>query len=251
MSTQIKLTVGSLFAGIGGFDLAARNVGWETIWYSEIHPHACKVMAKNFPGVPNHGDITTIDFTKVRRPNVLCGGFPCQDISIANQFWSKRVGLDGVKSGLWTHYERAIGDLGPDLVVVENSPELTRKGLDRILGVLAALGYDAEWDCLPANFIGAHHRRLRIYLVAYPRGQGLARPLFQLDSFPFATQSGLPFVGDQSTSPWDSLVEGCADLRTRDGLSPRLDKDRLFGCGNAVVPQIPEAIFRAINEARG
>lgn len=239
------IRVGDLFAGIGGFALATKRVGWETAWFSEIHPGARKVLARHFPGTPNHGDITQIDFAKVERPRVLCGGFPCQDISIANQFWSKRPGLDGIKSGLWTHYERAVGDLGPDLIVVENSPELTRKGLDRVLGGLAALGYDAEWDCLPANFFGAHHRRLRIYLVAYPRRQGLARPFQIFHAVSLATQQGFPLTGDESAGPWDSLVEGCADIRSRDGLSPRLDKDRLFGCGNAVVPQIPEAIFRA------
>lgn len=240
------MRVGSLFAGIGGFDLAARNVGWTTAWYSEIHPYACRVMAKNFPSAPNHGDITKIDFRKVERVNVLCGGFPCQDISIANQFWSKRLGLQGAKSGLWIHYERAIGELGPELVVVENSPELTRKGLDRVLGGLAALGYDAEWDCIPGNFVGAPHRRLRIWIVAYPSGKRLVRPIFQVGAFSLTTEQGFPLFGDACTSPWDTLVEGCQDIRTRDGLSPRLDKDRLFGCGNAVVPQIPEAIFRAI-----
>lgn len=241
---------GSLFAGIGGFDLAAKAVGWETAWFSEIHPYACRVLEKRFPGIPNHGDITKIDFRKVERPNVLWGGFPCQDISIANQFHSTRPGLDGTQSGLWEYYDRAIDVLRPDLAVLENSPELTRKGLDRILARLAAFGYDAEWDCLPGNFLGAPHRRLRIWLVAYPSGAGLGRPVFQVDSFSLATQSRFPVFGDASASPWDTLVEGCADIRTGDGLSLRVDKLRIHGLGNAVIPQIPEAIFRAYLAAK-
>src|SRR5688572_14553770 len=122
------MKVGDMFAGIGGFALATHRVGWKTAWFSEIHPYASQVLANHFPGIPNHGDITKIDFTQVEPVDILCGGFPCQDISIANQFWSKREGLNGAKSGLWSHYARAIGTLRPRFVVVENSPELTRKG---------------------------------------------------------------------------------------------------------------------------
>ena len=118
--------VGSLFAGIGGFDLAAQWVGWRTVWVSEIDPFASAVLAERFPGVPNHGDITRINFANVEPVDVLCGGFPCQDISTAG----KGAGIDGERSGLWREYARAIGELRPRCVVVENVAALLGRGLE-------------------------------------------------------------------------------------------------------------------------
>lgn len=238
--------VGSLFAGIGGFDLAARNVGWKTAWVSEIDPYASAVIKKHFPDAPNHGDITQIDFTRVEPVEVLCGGFPCQDISIAGRQWGPRQGLNGARSGLWSEYKRAIGDLRPRYVVVENSPELLRLGFERVLSDLAALGYDAEWDCIPGYAVGAPHRRDRFWMVAYPGGQGRVRPFEQFGALSLSTSARFPLFGDSRASAWDALVDDCQSLRARDGISPRLDGRRLRGCGNAVIPQIPEAIFRAI-----
>jgi DNA (cytosine-5)-methyltransferase 1 len=158
--------IGSLFAGIGGFDLAARWMGWETAWFSEIDPYASAVLAKHWPGVPNHGDITKIDFTQVEPVDMLCGGFPCQDISNAG----KRKGIGGERSGLWSEYARAIGELRPRYVVVENVAALLVRGLERVLGDLAALGYDAEWTVLSAADVGAPHLRERLWITAYPNG---------------------------------------------------------------------------------
>jgi DNA (cytosine-5)-methyltransferase 1 len=161
------MRVGSLFAGIGGFDLAARWMGWETAWFSEIDPYASAVVAKHWPGVPNHGDITQIDFTQVEPVDLLCGGFPCQDISNAG----KRAGIDGERSGLWGEYARAIGELRPRYVVVENVAALLGRGLERILGDLAALGYDAEWKVFSAADVDAPHLRERLWITAYADGQ--------------------------------------------------------------------------------
>jgi DNA (cytosine-5)-methyltransferase 1 len=158
------VVVGSLFAGIGGFDLAARWMGWRTAWVSEIDPFACQVLAHHFPDAPNHGDITQIDFTTVEPVDVLVGGFPCQDISNAG----KQAGIEGARSGLWFHYARAIRELRPRYVVVENVAALTNRGLDRVLGSLAEIGYDAEWGCFGAADVGAPHKRDRLWLLAYP-----------------------------------------------------------------------------------
>ena len=98
--------------------------------------------------------------------DVLCGGFPCQDLSVAG----RGAGIDGARSGLWAEYARLIRELRPRYVVVENVPALLVRGLGRVLGDLAALGYDAEWDCLPASAFGAPHRRDRVWIVAYPDG---------------------------------------------------------------------------------
>lgn len=160
------MRIGSLFAGIGGFDLAARWMGWETAWFSEIDPYASSVLAKHWPGVPNHGDITKIDFTQVEPVDMLCGGFPCQDISNAG----KREGIDGERSGLWREYARAIRELRPRYVVVENVAALLARGMGTVLGDLSEVGYDAEWAVLSANDVGAPQLRERVWIVAYPIG---------------------------------------------------------------------------------
>lgn len=160
------MKVGSLFAGIGGFDLAARWVGWDTVWYSEIDPYASAVMKKQFPRATNHGDITKIDGRTIEPVDLLCGGFPCQDISLAG----KGAGLTGERSGLWVHFARLIQEIAPRWVVIENVSALRSRGLDQVLGRLAALGYDAEWHCIPAAYVGAPHRRDRIWITAWQRG---------------------------------------------------------------------------------
>jgi site-specific DNA-cytosine methylase len=103
--------------------------------------------------------------------DVLCGGFPCQDISVAG----RGEGIDGARSGLWGEYARLIRELRPRYVVVENVAALLARGMERVLGDLAACGYDAEWDCIPASAVGAPHRRDRVWLVAYPRSQDAKR----------------------------------------------------------------------------
>lgn len=160
-------TVGSLFAGIGGFDLAARWVGWQTKWFSEIDEYASRVFRRHFPNAIPLGDITTI--TNPPSVDVLVGGFPCQDISVAN---ARGKGIHGERSGLWKHYARIIGEVAPSWVVIENSPRLRAKGLDVVLSDLMALGYDAEWHCIPASAVGAPHQRDRIWIIAYPAGSG-------------------------------------------------------------------------------
>jgi DNA (cytosine-5)-methyltransferase 1 len=157
------MRVGSLFAGIGGFDLAARWMGWQTAWVSEIDPYASAVLKKHWPDAPNLGDITTI--TNPPPVDVLVGGFPCQDISLAG----KGEGIGGARSGLWKHYARLIEEIRPRYVVAENVSALRSRGLEVVLGDLAEIGYDAEWHCIPASAVGAPHRRDRIWIVAYPQ----------------------------------------------------------------------------------
>ena len=162
------LTVGDLFSGIGGFSLGLERAGMKTAWFSEIDPYASAVLRKHWPDVPNHGDIRGIRAGAVERVDLLCGGFPCQDISNAG----KRAGIDGERSGLWSEYARVIGELRPRYVVVENVAALLGRGLERVLGDLAALGFDAEWHCIPASAVGAPHRRDRIWIVAHARCDG-------------------------------------------------------------------------------
>lgn len=157
-----------LFSGIGGFSLGLERAGMRTVAFCEIEPFQRRVLAKHWPGIPIYEDVRTLTADRLRAdgiiPDVICGGFPCQDISTAG----KGAGIEGERSGLWSHYARLIGEIRPLYVIVENVAALLGRGLDRVLGDLAALGYDAEWHCIPASAVGAPHRRDRIWIVAHP-----------------------------------------------------------------------------------
>lgn len=180
--------IGSLFTGAGGLDRAALQVfpGSSIAWHCENDPAACKVLAHHHPAVPNHGDITQVDWAAVEPVDVLAGGFPCQDLSVAGH----RAGLGpGTRSGLWSHMAAAIDILRPDWVLIENvrgilhaplrNLEQETQGLaddavapqrafGAVLGDLASLGYDAAWTVLRAADIGACHQRARVFVLAYP-----------------------------------------------------------------------------------
>ena len=157
------LRVGSLFSGIGGLDLGLERSGMRVIWQSEVDPYAVRVLERHWPGMPNLGDITEVDWNGVERPDVICGGFPCQDISQAG----KGEGLEGSRSSLWWSFHKAISVLRPRYAVVENVPMLDRRGLDRVLSSLSQIGYDAEWNIVSARYVGACHRRARLFILAY------------------------------------------------------------------------------------
>lgn len=162
------MNVLSLFSGIGGIDLGLEAHGCKTTAYSEIDPYASKIMAKRFPDAVNLGDITTIDWSEAHERfggfDIICGGFPCQDISLAG----KGAGIaEGTRSGLWKFYADAIRELRPRGMFVENVAAILGRGLDRVLGDLAQSGYDAEWDCIPAASVGAPHLRDRVFIIAY------------------------------------------------------------------------------------
>src|SRR5690349_3739642 len=166
------LKVLDLFSGIGGFSLGLeRTGGFETVAFCEIDPFCRKVLAKHWPKVRQYEDVRSLTADTLRRDgiavDVICGGFPCQDISVAG----KGAGIEGERSGLWSEYARLIGELRPRYAIVENVAALLGRGLDKVLGDLAALGFDAEWHCIPASAIGAPHRRDRFWLIAYPRGE--------------------------------------------------------------------------------
>ncbi len=171
------LTHGSLFAGIGGFDLGFERAGIRTIWQVEIDAYCRRLLAKNFPLAVRFDDIRTVCGIQHAHPcpgrmrhltwvDIISGGFPCQDISNAG----KRAGIDGERSGLWSEFARIIRELRPRYVVVENVAALLGRGMERVLGDLAACGYDAEWQSIRASDVGAPHRRERIWIVAYPSG---------------------------------------------------------------------------------
>lgn len=167
-----KLRVLDLFSGIGGFSLGLeRTGGFETVAFCEIEDYPRRVLAKHWPKVPCYHDVRDLTADTLARDgiavDVICGGFPCQDISFAG----KRAGLEGARSGLWSEYRRIVGELRPRFVIVENVPGLLNLGMGTVLGDLAALGYDAVWDCVPACAVGAPHRRDRVWIIAYPNGE--------------------------------------------------------------------------------
>ena len=157
-----------LFSGIGGFALAAEWV-WkdelEIVGFCEIEDYAQKILKKNFPNVSIYKDITKLDGNKIKNIDLLTGGFPCQDISVAG----KGAGIEGERSGLWSEMYRIISEVRPKYALIENVPMLIHRGLERVLCDLAKIGYDAEWQIIGADDVGAWHRRKRIWIVAYPR----------------------------------------------------------------------------------
>jgi DNA (cytosine-5)-methyltransferase 1 len=161
--------VGSVCTGYGGLDLAVELVlGGQLAWYAETDRHASTVLAHHWPGIPNLGDIRTVDWALVEPVDILTAGFPCQDISNAG----KRVGITGEHSSVWKHVAGAVRVLRPGLVVVENVAALLRRGLDVVHADLAEIGYDTSWTCLRASDVGAAHRRDRLFLLATPSTGG-------------------------------------------------------------------------------
>ena len=185
------MKIGSLFSGYGGLDLAAmKYFDAEVAWHCEWEDAPSAILDKQWPDVPNYRDVSKVDFREVEPVDILTGGFPCQDLSLAG----KRAGLaPGTRSGLWSEFERAIEAIKPKFVIIENvrgltsakanNPDMehceicmgdpsdgksTMRALGGILGNLADIGYDAQWTGLRASDAGAPHQRFRIFIVAYP-----------------------------------------------------------------------------------
>tara|TARA_Y100000310_G_scaffold225934_1_gene228002 strand:+ start:2308 stop:3075 length:768 start_codon:yes stop_codon:yes gene_type:complete len=246
------MKIGSLFSGIGGLELGLEAAfGAKTIWQCESDPYARKVLHKHW-GVHIYDDIRHID-GDTERPDILCGGFPCQDISIAG----KRAGLDGAKSGLWREFSRCIRLLQPRLVIAENVPALlvAGRGMGRVLGDLYSSGYGhIWWDCLPATSAGAPHKRDRVFIAAW-------RSEFR---GALADSAGLWGPCDDVQAGWDALGRSSSDEGAwrrdpADGPQPRLGRmaarirggvhnDRLRCLGNAVVPQVAYTVGVIVRE---
>ena len=240
-----QITFGSLFAGIGGFDLGFERAGMTCKWQVEIDNYANRVLAKHWPNVHRERDIRECGAHNLERVDVICGGFPCQDISYAGL----GAGLDGERSGLFFEAIRVVQELQPRVVVLENVAALLTRGLDRVLGTLAAIRYDAEWHCIPAAAVGAPHSRDRTFVIAYSNGNGeLFGPVI----------SGMEWMC--SVREWDQAEYGFGSVskalragrlgdfsqvsRMVDGVPARVD--RLRGLGNAVVPQAAEWIGQLV-----
>jgi len=258
-----------LFSGIGGFALAARWAGFETIGFCEIDKYAQKVLKKNFPGVPIYEDVTKLNGSQFKDIYLLTGGFPCQDISIAG----KGAGIEGERSGLWTELHRIISEVRPKYALIENVPALTFRGGTRVIGDLTEIGYDCEWQIVGADDVGAPHRRKRIWIVAYSNpglskreNKGIFTGGNSTDNgskdVPYSKskrvegcgsgreqeshthgQEGLPLCEGERSRAANWLPEPSVG-RVVNGLPNRVD--RLKGLGNAIVPQVAYEIMRCL-----
>lgn len=240
-----------LFSGIGGFSLGLeRTGGFQTVAFCEIDPYCRRVLRKHWPDVPQYEDVRTLTAERLAADgidaDVICGGFPCQDISVAG----KGAGIEGERSGLWSEYARIIGEIRPKFVIVENVAALLGRGLSRVLGDLAALGFDAEWHCIPASAVGAPHPRDRLWIVAHTQEMFGAQQRGDQPRRLISPDGLLAFVFDEGR-PNHFASWRAAESELGRGLHGVPDRvDRLGSLSNAVVPQIPEFIGLAINARR-
>jgi DNA (cytosine-5)-methyltransferase 1 len=274
------LRVLSLFAGIGGFDLGLeRTGGFKTVAFCEIDKKAQAVLRKHWPEVPCFENVQTLTAGQLIAagifPDAIAAGFPCPDISTAG----RGAGIHGERSGLFFEIIRLVrefAELGHQikLLLLENVAALLSRGLGDVLGALAAIGFNAWWDCIPASALGARHRRDRIWIVAYPEselwhGRGRGAELAGRDEPANGGEALAYAFGErqprQGTSGLAGDPEAHGEGQAADALDGRLGSiwaveppvgrvangvpgrvDRLKQLGNAVVPQIPELIGRAI-----
>lgn len=238
-----RVTIGSLFTGIGGMDRGLEAAGHVIRWQVERDAFCRRVLARTWPDVPCHDDVRSVGAGSLARVDCVAGGFPCQDISYAGF----GRGLEGARSGLWYEFARIVGELRPRLVLVENVSALLTRGMGDVLGTLAGLGFDAEWSDLSACAVGLPHMRRRVFIVAHAHGE-----------------HGWPRLRDSVARAFRPLqvVHGFEDTRARaaarlanpselyggaDGLP--FGRERNRAVGNSVSPIVAEWIARRIIEA--
>lgn len=243
-----KLRVLDLFSGIGGFSLGLeRTGGFETVAFCEIEPFPRRVLAKHWPGVPCYENVNNLTGNALARDrvsvDVITGGFPCQDISLAGP----GAGINGTRSGLFFQVERLIGELGPKWVILENVAALLGRGLAAVLQSFSALGLHAGWHCIPASAVGAVQNRDRVWIVANPCKDRMQRFLAGFDLGAVGQrracrQADLPqvYAAPLAASRWPQPIV-CGGR----GRFPHW-VDRVGALGNSVYPDIPELIGHAI-----
>ena len=277
------LTIGSLFAGIGGLELGLERAGLgPVLWQVENNPHAQKVLQRHWPEATRYDDVRTVGKRNLPHVDLICGGFPCQDVSAAGT----HAGLQGSRSGLWYEFERIVTECCPSWVVVENVASGATRWVDTVVGGLERLGYACLPIPLAASDVGAPHERKRVFVIAHNqshgRGQGRKRgPDRSLEREPEPSQwrdapdsdgHGQSVVAkhgqvaqapcaprgaapghDQTDAPsghWASLEPGLVPLvhgvSTR--MAGRVRREQIRLLGNAVVPQCAEVVGWVIRE---
>ncbi len=239
------ITIGSLFSGIGGFELGLERAipSSKTIWQVEQNKYCHTILSKHWPDAKIYDDVRDITKDNVSPVDILCGGFPCQDISIAG----KKGGIHAEKSGLWWEMLRIIGELRPRIAVLENVPNIIRLGGRSVVGSLASIGYDSEWSIISANQFGAPHRRKRWFLVAYSTKSDGQKYTGHAGSM--ETERRSQYRSCQKTrvhvrNYWEKGTTESPLCSVDDGIPDRLA--RLRALGNAIVPQCSEWIGEQI-----
>lgn len=259
-----------LFSGIGGFSLGLERAGMRTVAFCEVNEFCRAVLAKHWPGVPCLDDVRTADFPDA---DVICGGFPCQDISLAG----KRAGLSGERSGLYREMVRAVCLVRPKFAIMENVAALLANGMGTVVGDMATNGYDAEWDCVSASDVGAPHGRDRVW-IAFADANKFERPQRSGEAARWWQWStGQVEAARNSDGAWElqpprllgdirRRVDHAACSRARwerdwqtefeafrgmdDGIPDGLDRSEAASAvkalGNTVVPEITEIIGHAV-----
>jgi len=280
-----------LFSGIGGFSLGLERAGMDTVAFCEFDKHAQKVLNKHWPDIPIHEDVRLLDGRQYRGTvDVVCGGFPCQDLSNAGN----KAGINGERSSLYREMLRIISECLPRYAIFENVSALltgdSGRWFAQFLYDLAEIGYDAEWHCIPASELGAHHHRDRVWVIAYPNNNGPTPTkeqkgaLQRSNTNPTRKESAKQSKGcgpssinevladtsskrqqgqresinamcKEAQRDWKASIFESVCIRGEWSAEPKLGRvangipdrmDRLTRLGNAVVPQIPELIGKAI-----
>jgi DNA (cytosine-5)-methyltransferase 1 len=239
------MNIGSLFSGIGGLEygLELAMPFAKIKWQVEQNKYCQSILAKHWPDTIRYNNVLDVGSHNLEKVDLICGGFPCQDISKAG----KGRGLDGVKSGLWFEMSRIISELRPRIAVLENVPAITIRGLDRVLYSLASMGYDAEWTNLSAQAFGAPHKRNRWCLVAYSNSDGsLAKPIYteSMEEERMFECSSSKIRRLYTKNYWKKHPPKSTICHLDDGIPHRVA--RLKALGNAVVPQCAQYIGEAI-----
>lgn len=234
-----KLTHGSLFSGIGGFDIGAERAGINTIWNCEIEPFQRLILKKHFPNTIQYEDIR-----EVKHPgyvDIITGGFPCQDISVAG----KGKGITGERSGLWCEMHRIVGEIRPKFVVIENSPALLIRGFERVLCDLSKIGYNAEWQCISNYAFGYPHKRERLYIIAYTNEVRSQSNIFVDGCFNSIFKKWASNTDNGYTCA-KRIYEMPASEHIRNGDGFRNWIHRVGSLGNAVNPTVAYYLFECI-----
>lgn len=262
------MTIGSLFSGIGGLDLGLEQAGLgPVIWQIEADPYRREILRRHWSRIPIHHDVRRVGAANLARPAIVCGGFPCQDVSSAGA----RAGLGGDRSGLWREFERVVGELLPEWVVVENVASGAKLWVDEVRGDLEWLGYESFPVPLSASDLGAPHRRARIFLVArladayaqgehvrarWPEVAGAPEPVPDADGIELRAEPGRcggMGRGDGGGDPAEPVVAGWwpaePDVdRVAHGIPNGMDRNAALG--DAVVPPCAEVIGWIVREFR-
>lgn len=232
----MKYTLGSLFSGIGGLEMGLESTGrFETEWQSEVDPYCVGVLARNFPKAIQLGDIEGIDENAIKNVDVVCGGFPCQDISTAG----KGAGLDGSRSSLFFRAMEIVRRIEPSCVVIENVRNLLNKGFERVLGAFSDIGYNAEWQCISAKDQGYCHKRERVFIVAYSAGIRLQGPWALGEPVDPAESDHREASGLVDAFQRKALPYVCTE---HDGVDANESAAIMKALGNAVVPDVARVV---------